>query len=331
VALFHRLTPQAFGHSLTLAMPVRPATGGTLLQRAIRFVVACRRQDPSGDCPHPGDLCWWFRDPAFDDDSGWRFWQDGETTRAMCLTGFGAVDYVVAPGERTPELVSSIRSWARMRLMKRAGGKKHTVIEEATDTDPDKVALFEQEGYRRKEWHYVRFSRLLSGPLPEPSLPNGFVLRGLSGEGECESIARLHHKAFEPHSRMTTERYLRVMRTPCYDPELNVVAIAPGGEMAAHCICWYDPMNRTGLFEPLGTHPRYRRKGLATAVMLQGLHRLKKLGARRAFVTAQQPNDPEDAPPSPFTSSRFVYPRVGFEPWRRTFVYARETEPWTEA
>ena len=69
----------------------------------------------------------------------------------------------------------------------------------------------------------------------------------------------------------------------------------------------------------------------ATALMLQGLHRLKRLGARCAYVTAQQPNDPEEAPPSPFTSARFVYARVGFEPWRRRFVHTREAEPYAEA
>ncbi|MGI8859588.1 MAG: GNAT family N-acetyltransferase, partial [Rubrobacteraceae bacterium] len=43
--------------------------------------------------------------------------------------------------------------------------------------------------------------------------------------------------------------------------------------------------SRTGLFEPVGTHPVHRRKGFGLAVMMEGLRRLRALGAEDALVT----------------------------------------------
>jgi mycothiol synthase len=41
---------------------------------------------------------------------------------------------------------------------------------------------------------------------------------------------------------------------------------------------------RIGMFEPVGTHPAHRRRGLGKAVMVEGLWRLQALGAIVAYV-----------------------------------------------
>jgi ribosomal protein S18 acetylase RimI-like enzyme len=38
------------------------------------------------------------------------------------------------------------------------------------------------------------------------------------------------------------------------------------------------------LFEPVGTHPDFQRKGLGKAVMVEGMRRMKAAGMRRAVV-----------------------------------------------
>ncbi|MFW5873500.1 MAG: GNAT family N-acetyltransferase [Bacillota bacterium] len=58
------------------------------------------------------------------------------------------------------------------------------------------------------------------------------------------------------------------------------------GSWAASCIIWYDQELKIGMFEPVGTHPDYLRKGLGRAVILEGLRRLKALGSERAYVEA---------------------------------------------
>jgi GNAT superfamily N-acetyltransferase len=48
-------------------------------------------------------------------------------------------------------------------------------------------------------------------------------------------------------------------------------------------------VNRVGLFEPVGTRPQFRRQGLATALMLGGLQRLRERGMQAALVTGDHP------------------------------------------
>jgi mycothiol synthase len=53
------------------------------------------------------------------------------------------------------------------------------------------------------------------------------------------------------------------MDRPGYDPERAIVAVAPDGRIAASTMYWTDSRNGLGLFEPVGTHRDFRRRGRA--------------------------------------------------------------------
>ena len=59
---------------------------------------------------------------------------------------------------------------------------------------------------------------------------------------------------------------------------------SPDGRGASACTIWFDPVNATGLFEPVGTHPDFQGAGLGKAVMAEGLRRMKAAGMRSAQV-----------------------------------------------
>jgi hypothetical protein len=54
---------------------------------------------------------------------------------------------------------------------------------------------------------------------------------------------------------------------------------APDATMAASTIMWLDEANKTVEFEPVGTHPDYRRRGLGKAMLLHGMHLALAAGA----------------------------------------------------
>ena len=97
-------------------------------------------------------------------------------------------------------------------------------------------------------------------------------------------------KAFNPdepeenYAKLGWKWYLDIQRCPLYRRDLDIVAVAPNGDLASFCTVWYDDVTRSAYFEPVGTYAPYQRRGLATAVMVEGLHRVKHLGATIAFV-----------------------------------------------
>jgi predicted N-acetyltransferase YhbS len=80
------------------------------------------------------------------------------------------------------------------------------------------------------------------------------------------------------------EWYSNIQRAPLYRRDLDVVAVAPGGEFASFCTVWFDDVTRTGAFEPVGTAPAHQQRGVGKAVMCEGLRRLKRMGATMAYV-----------------------------------------------
>ncbi|NEB93036.1 GNAT family N-acetyltransferase [Streptomyces bauhiniae] len=115
-----------------------------------------------------------------------------------------------------------------------------------------------------------------------PVLPPGFRFRTAEEAGP-QAAVRAHLDAWPP-SPYTAQSYEGVRRTAAYRADLHVLVEAPDGTMAASTIMWLDHMNRTVEFEPVGTHPAYRRLGLAHAMMLHGMHLARAAGATHATV-----------------------------------------------
>ncbi len=83
---------------------------------------------------------------------------------------------------------------------------------------------------------------------------------------------------------MTVESFTKLQTVWPYRANLDCVVEAPDGSLVAYCLAWLDEANGVGELEPVGTHPDYRRRGLASAVCRFALHRLQEEGATRAVV-----------------------------------------------
>lgn len=305
--------------------------GGAALRRAMEFVVDCREAAPLGEYPHMGDLQWWCRDGSLDDQTNWRFWPGTEGhDLALGLTQGDAVVYLVHPAQRGSGLEEEVRRWTADRLEQRARaegpGTPYTIADEVADDDPARIVLLEREGYARRSYHYMCYRRDLAAPPPSPVLPAGFSVRHVAGEEEAPARGAVQRDAFSGTyaDEEATARWLGAMRMPAYDRELDLVIVAPDGTLAAGCLCWLDARNRIGLFEPVGTRPAYRRHGLASALMAEGLRRLAARGATAALVTAAHPDESGNSGLPPEFAGRFVYVKAGFRPLRRVYLYTRE-------
>ena len=156
-------------------------------------------------------------------------------------------------------------------------------------------------------------------PLPQAVVASGYGLRTTHMEGEeqwqdCVHMAELLNAAFNrPGFHQAEEYHNFITRSPGFIHELNLVAVAPDGSFAAHAALNYDEANRYAIFEPVCTHPDHRRKGLAQALMLEGLRRVREIGATYVEVSTG-----DDAP------ANALYDSIGFTEYYKAYYWKKE-------
>ncbi|HXQ32769.1 MAG TPA: GNAT family N-acetyltransferase [Anaerolineales bacterium] len=151
--------------------------------------------------------------------------------------------------------------------------------------DLEHAGFESQANVGENSWSQVLMEHSMQLPA-DTRLPENFRIRPLNGKHEVDAYVALHRAVFESKN-MTVEWRSRTLDHPEYIPELDLVAVAPDGQLAAFCICWLaKDLNGeiSGQIEPLGVHADFRKIGLGGAILLEGLKRLSVLGARRVYV-----------------------------------------------
>lgn len=202
--------------------------------------------------------------------------------------GRGNVYLNVDPRLRSPELEMAMIDAAEARLTEMGeDGQRHLSIW-AHQYDELRVRALGLRGYARGDWPEVQRGRSLCEPLPDFQPAPGYSIRSLGDLSEIPARSWLSWRVFHPDDPDTDyigwEWYRGIQQCPLYRRDLDLVAIAPDGELAAFTTVWYDDVTRTGYFEPVGTSPDHQRKGLGKAIMAEGLRRIKALGAVHATV-----------------------------------------------
>ena len=154
-------------------------------------------------------------------------------------------------------------------------------------------------------------NRISLTDLAEPALPEGYAVRAATGVEDAAGLAEVHRASFGVP--WTPEIYRKVMESPGYAAEREFVVVAPDGTFAAFTVTWHDPVNRIGLFEPVGTHSDHRRKGLGKALLLTVLRHMTTVGMEYAEVVNQGTNE----------ASRSLYLSCGFRPWHHIDSYEK--------
>ena len=147
-------------------------------------------------------------------------------------------------------------------------------------------------------------------PLPAIRLPEGFHLISLADDNDLPKLSRLIWRGFDhgeapPDDRLDERRLMQ--SAPNYRKDLNLVVVAPDGTFASYCGLWYEPVHRLAYVEPVCTDPAYRRRGLATAAITEGIRRCAALGAEVACVGSAKP----------------LYRSLGFDPIYTSFLWRR--------
>lgn len=207
--------------------------------------------------------------------------EDGRVVGAVTPEGKGDAYLQVHPAFR--QLEAEMIDWAEAHLaVPTADGARRQLEIFVYDYDTLRQALLTARGYTKMVYAgVVRRLYLTEHSLPLPVIAAGYTLRTTQPDNlaDCQRIADLLNRAFNRdfHNALEYQNFTKL--APSFHPDLDLVAVAPDGSFASYVGIPYDEANRRGIFEPVCTDPDHRRHGLAHTLMLEGLRRLKALGA----------------------------------------------------
>ena len=278
----------------------------------------------------------WISSPSLDPARDLRLWDDADGR----LVGFGML-WVPLPGgdvvdgrfnaftrpeARGQGLESAMIAWGSEQL--RAVGRERRLRAQiymgAPKQDTQERAMLEAHGFTVARYFFV-MRRPLDQPIPEPQFPAGFTLRPMSHDRadvehwvEMYNLSFIDHWGFHP---VTLERRLHRMADPQYQPEQDLVGVAPDGTFAGFCVCFIDATDnalrgrKDGWIGVLGTRRGYRKIGLGRAMLLAGLHLLKREGMDTGVLDVDAENP---------TGALRLYESVGFYVDKTDIAYRKD-------
>jgi mycothiol synthase len=235
-----------------------------------------------------------------------QLWEDNGALAGAVIPAGGDTVYLQL-AQRYAPLAADMLAWAEARrLAMRPGPPRATparwgLYTTALDCDAARNEVLQQRGYRRIAPIYNVRHRSLNDLPATPSLPPGYALAA-ADPANLAALAAATRAAF-PGSGWTAQTIRQITRSPLYRADLDLIAVAPDGSVAAFVTAWLDTTNRTLEFEPVGTHPAHRHRGLATALIHEALRRAAAHGAAIAYVSAEYAN----------TAANRFYAAAGFE------------------
>jgi ribosomal protein S18 acetylase RimI-like enzyme len=194
------------------------------------------------------------------------------------------------------EIESSIIQWGKNKA-RELRPRSPILTCRACRDDLIRIAALEQHGFKCQEDEEIWVMALLLGKVvPDPQLPEGYVIRPFSAQGDAEEWVRLWNEVEK--GSLAVEERLSWLNRSSYVPKLDLVVVAPDGSLAAYCTCNLFRSDDRRLAEDsawilwLGTHPAFRRRGLARAMLRTVLRVFQSYGCSKVLLSTYSTNAP---------------------------------------
>jgi predicted N-acetyltransferase YhbS len=276
------------------------ATGTERLELATRLLQRARLADATAGVWEAADIQWWSRSPRRSDDIATPLWLDQHgPVAAVLVTDWASswgIDVLRLPGA-APDIDEM---WDAARdVIRTVGDERFDAL--VREDDEELVSRLLAAGFRPgpRAWE----AWMESGDrVPVGAPPAGYRL-----------VDRAT-KAVRPHpmvARNGLEVEERLRRCSLYDPALDLAVETADGSFAGYALFWADPVTRVGLLEPMRVEDAHARRGLARAMLTEGLDRLVKRGMTRLKVGFQT------------EAARALYVGAGFRPSATLRTYSK--------
>lgn len=156
-------------------------------------------------------------------------------------------------------------------------GKRELCVQ-ALSFKPDFQELLLSRGYTKRYVEDITIYDYSKG-IPEAKMPDGFKIITLDEAEDYQKVNDAIWQGFDHEGSGDLNGYLLNMNAPHFRKDLAFIVEAENGDYCCYGSIWLDETHKLAYLEPLSTVPRYRRKGLAKALLYEAMGRTHKLGA----------------------------------------------------
>ncbi|TFF94488.1 GNAT family N-acetyltransferase [Candidatus Thorarchaeota archaeon] len=249
-----------------------------------------------------------------EEDEYIRLWLADDRIAAFTMVKPSGECWVNVHPDHTTHVKELVEAAEQQLLQMKTGGEERPKLEVfVADPSKELESVLVKRGYSLAGLEgYIR-ERAVYSPAPAYTVPEGFIVRNANIEEEFEEYRRVLGSVFGHCANMTRSLARRYSTASFYNAELDIVAVAPDGHFGAFCTVRVDPSSKITELEPVGTHPNYRRMGLAKAVICEGLKRLKKHSPTNVCIPGAAPTAAADR----------LYESLGFTNTGRINIWQR--------
>ena len=214
------------------------------------------------------------------------------------------------------DVLELLVEWGEGRARRFANGRRVRVHAGAPERNPALAEILRRHGFELVR-HFFRMELDLTDELPQPVWPEGIAVRRFR-PGEERAVWQADSEAFEDHWDSFVVPFEEwkeyFFGSSEFDPTLWFIAEA-GDEIAGIALCWNERRPSTGHVNAVGVRRPWRRRGIATALLLHSFHEFRRRGRTRVDLNVDADS---------LTGAVALYERVGMRVVHRDDTYRKE-------
>jgi GNAT superfamily N-acetyltransferase len=170
------------------------------------------------------------------------------------------------------------------------GGEKARIETRAYQYDAERKELLARRGYEDSGAGANVHAYDVSRPYPALDLPPGFRIESLAENGNIDDLIATERATFNS-DYLDRNWFEGKSSAPSYSSDWSLSVISSEGQHVAFALVWVDDQNKVAQIDPVGTHPDFRRRGFAKALLSECFRLLHAAGIRRAYIeSAPEPS-----------------------------------------